>query len=397
MAELVNCVVYIKFLFRPEMGHIRRSNALIKQQGIRFLNCLSVLLGLLLVSCGKDANQLAPIVTKAVPVNFIVAQPVDLPVTLETVAQTEGAKEVEIRPRVGGVLLKRLYDEGMPVKAGESLYLIDPEPYKNMLAEANANLQEQQARVKLAREDLQRQHQLYEKGFISRRAYDLVKTELTVAETVLQSAKARARQVQLNYSYTSVKAPVSGVTGHSQFSEGALVLANTSMLTTVSQLSPIWVRFSFSENEVIQFGGYLNEGNVHNITMILSDGSEYPLPGRINFAASKIDSVLATQQIRATFENPEQRVLSGQFVRVRVAAGKLRTVYRIPQVAVLTSDLGKYVYIINGDLTVSSRPVTVGNWIGKDWLIEAGLNPGDRIVIDNLMRLAPGKLIEPRS
>lgn len=397
MAELVNCMVYIKFLFRPEMRYTGQSNALIKQQGIRFFNCLSVLLGLLLVSCGKDANQLAPIVTKAVPVNFIVAQPVDLPVTLETVAQTEGAKEIEIRPRVGGILLKRLYDEGTPVKVGESLYLIDPEPYKNMLAEANANLQEQQARVKLAREDLQRQHRLYEKGFISRRAYDLVKTEMTVAETVLQSAKARARQAQLNYSYTSVKAPVSGVTGRSQFSEGALVLANTSMLTTVSQLSPIWVRFSFSENEVIQFGGYLNEGNVHSITMILSDGSEYPLPGRINFAASKIDSVLATQQIRATFENPEQRVLSGQFVRVRVAAGKLRTVYRIPQVAVLTSDLGKYVYIINDDLTVSSRPVTVGNWIGKDWLIEAGLNPGDRIVIDNLMRLAPGKLIEPRS
>lgn len=397
MAELVNCVVYIKFLFKPEMGYTGKSNTPIKQQGIRFLNCLSVLLGLLLVSCGKDTNQLAPIVTKAVSVNFIVAQPVDLPVTLETVAQTEGAKEVEIRPRVGGILLKRLYDEGMPVKAGDSLYLIDPEPYKNMLAEANANLQEQQARVKLAHEDLQRQRQLYEKGFISRRAYDLVKTELTVAETVLQSAKARARQMQLNYSYTSVKAPVSGVTGRSQFSEGALVLANTSMLTTVSQLSPIWVRFSFSENEVMQYGGYLNEGNVHNITMILSDGSEYPLPGRINFAASKIDSVLATQQIRATFENPEQLVLSGQFVRVRVAAGKLRTVYRIPQVAVLTSDLGKYVYIINDDLTVSSRPVTVGNWIGKDWLVEAGLNPGDRIVIDNLMRLVPGKLIELRS
>lgn len=383
-------MVYIKFLFRPEMSCTGRSDTL------RFLNCLSVLLSLLLVSCGKDANQLVPIVTKAVPVNFIVAQPVDLPVTLETVAQTEGAKEVEIRPRIGGVLLKRLYEEGMPVKAGEPLYLIDPEPYKNMLAEANANLREQQARVKLAREDLQRQHQLYEKGFISRRAYDLVKTELTVAETALQSAKARASQMQLNYSYTSVNAPVSGVTGRSQFSEGALVLANASVLTTVSQLSPIWVRFSFSENEVMQFGGYLNEGNVHSITMILSDGSEYPLPGRINFAASKIDSVLATQQIRATFENPEQRVLSGQFVRVRVAAGKLRTVYRIPQVAVLTSDLGKYVYIINDDLTVSSRPVTVGNWIEKDWLIEGGLNPGDRIVIDNLMRLAPGKLIEPR-
>lgn len=379
------------------MDFLSRLNIFDKIKKALFPNCLSILLGLSLISCEKGANQPVSTVTNAIPVNFIVAKPVDLPVTLETIAQTEGAKEVEVRPQVGGILLKRLYDEGMPVKAGESLYLIDPEPYKNALAEANANIQEQQARVRLAREDLKRQHQLYEKGFISRRAYDLIKTELKVAEATLQSVKARVLQAQLNYSYTSVKAPVSGVTGRSRFSEGTLVSANTSMLTTISQLTPIWVRFSFSENEIMQFGDYLNDENVHSITLILPDGSEYPLPGRINFAASQIDLVLATQQIRATFENPEQRVLSGQFVRVRVTAGKIHTVYRIPQLAVLTSDLGKYVYVINDDLTVSSRSVKVGNWIGEDWLIEVGLNPGDRIVIDNLMRLAPGKLVTPRS
>jgi len=277
------------------------------------------------------------------------------------------------------------------------LYLIDPEPYQNALNEANANMLEQQARVKLAREDSQRQKQLIEKGFISRRAFDQAKTDLKLAEAALQSAKARVRQAQLDYSYTNVKAPMSGVTGRSQFSEGNLVSSNTSVLTTLSQLSPIWVRFSFSENEILQFGDYLNEKNVHGVTMILSDGSEYPLPGRINFAASKIDTVLATQEIRATFENPTFSILSGQFVRVRVAAGKVRTVYRVPQVAVLTGDLGRYVYVINGDNTLVSKAVTVGNWLGKDWIIETGLNPGDRIVIDNLIRLAPNKWVEPRA
>ena len=220
---------------------------------------------------------------------------------------------------------------------------------------------------------------------------------MKLAEAALQSAKARVRQAQLDYSYTNVKAPMSGVTGRSQFSEGNLVSSNTSVLTTLSQLSPIWVRFSFSENEILQFGDYLNEKNVHGVTMILSDGSEYPLPGRINFAASKIDTVLATQEIRATFENPTFSILSGQFVRVRVAAGKVRTVYRVPQVAVLTGDLGRYVYVINGDNTLVSKAVTVGNWLGKDWIIETGLNPGDRIVIDNLIRLAPNKWVEPRA
>ncbi|GKS68738.1 hemolysin D [Nitrosomonas sp. PY1] len=390
-------MTYIKLTIKSEVDFSVRLNASVGRKKIIFLRYLSTLFCLLLISCGKDTNQPVSTVTNAVPVSFIVAQPVDLPVTLETIAQTEGAKEVEIRPQVGGILLKRLYDEGMPVKAGEQLYLIDPEPYKNALAEANAVVQEQQARITLAREDLKQQHQLYEKGFISRRAYDLVKTELAVIETALQSARARARQAQLNYSYTLVKAPVSGVTGRSQFSEGTLVSANTSVLTTISQLNPIWVRFSFSENEIMQFGDYLNDENVHNITLVLPDGAEYPLPGRINFAASQIDMALATQQIRATFENPEQRVLSGQFVRVRVTAGKVHTVYRIPQLAVLTSDLGKYVYVINDDLTVSSRSVKVGRWVGEDWLIEAGLNSGDRIAVDNLMRLAPGRLVIPRS
>lgn len=107
--------------------------------------------------------------------------------------------------------------------------------------------------------------------------------------------------------------------------------------------------------------------------------------------------MLATQEIRATFENPTLSILSGQFVRVRVAAGKVRTVYRVPQVAVLTGDLGRYMYVINDDNTLVSRAVTVGNWLGKDWIIEKGLNPGDRIVIDNLIRLAPNKRVEPRT
>lgn len=354
------------------------------------------LLCLSLVACGKANHSSVSPVIDPIPVTFITAQPVELPTTLETVAQTEGAKEIEIRPRVGGILLKRFFAEGKSVKAGESLYLIDPGPYQNALNEANANMLEQQARVKLAREDSQRQKQLIEKGFISRRAFDQAKTDLTLAESALQSAKARVRQAQLDFSYTNVKAPMSGVTGRSQFSEGNLVSPNTSVLTTLSQLSPIWVRFSFSENEILQFGDYLNEKNVHGVTMILSDGSEYPLPGRINFAASKIDTVLAMQEIRATFENPTLSILSGQFVRVRVAAGKVRTVYRVPQVAVLTGDLGRYVYVINDDNTLVSRAVTVGNWLGKDWTIETGLNPGDRIVIDNLIRLAPNKRVEPR-
>lgn len=330
-------------------------------------------------------------------VTIMNAKPISLPVSLETIAQTEGAKEIEIRPRVGGILLKRLYVEGAAVKAGDPLFLIDPEPFQHALAEAKAQFQEHTARVVRAKTEENRQRQLLAKNFVSQSAYDQAKADLAIAEAALQAAKARVRQAELNLSYTTVTAPVSGITGRSSFSEGTLVSANASLLTSLIQLSPIWVRFSFSDNELAQLGEHLNEKNVHRVSLILPDASEYQQEGKINFAASAIDPALGTQQLRATFENTDQRILPGQFVRIRVTAGKPRNVYVIPQVAVMTSDFGRFVYLVDENNTAIQRPVTVGNWIGTDWIILNGLNPGDRVVIDNLIKLTPRKAVEPQS
>lgn len=350
------------------------------------------------MACGNDeSTQRAPRLEQAIAVTAIAAEPVSMPVSLETIAQTEGAKEIEIRPRVGGILHKRLYTEGMAVEAGQFLFLIDPEPFQNTLAEAKAGLLEQNVRVLRAKSEENRQRQLLAENFVSQRAYDVAKADLAIAEAALQAAKVRVQQAELNLSYTTVKAPVSGVTGRSLFSEGALVSANSSLLTTLTQLAPIWVRFSFSDNEVARFGGHLNEKNVHSVRMILPDGSEYQQEGKINFAASKIDPLLGTQQLRAAFANSDQRILPGQFVRVRVTAGESRNVYLVPQVAVLTSDLSRYVYVINENNAVMQRPVTVGDWVGKDWIILGGLDAGDRVVIDNMIKLMPGKVVDPQS
>jgi len=352
----------------------------------------------LLIACGNNESihRSAPRIDQAMAVTIISAEPIHMPMSLETIAQTEGAKEIEIRPRVGGILLKRLYTEGAAVEAGQPLFLIDPEPFQNALTEANALLREQNIRVIRAQSEENRQRQLLVEHFISQRAYDMAKTDLAIAEAALQAAKVRTKQAELNLSYTTVKTPANGVTGRAQFSEGALISANSSLLTTLTQLSPIWARFSFSDNEVAQFGGHLNEKNVHSVKMILPDGSEYQQEGKINFAASKIDPLLATQQLRATFENTDQRILPGQFVRIRVTAGESRIVYLVPQIAIMTSDLGRYVYVINEHNTVMQRPVNVGDWIGKDWIILDGLNAGDRVVVDNLIKLAPGKPVDPK-
>ncbi|MER2513300.1 MAG: efflux RND transporter periplasmic adaptor subunit [Nitrosomonas ureae] len=351
----------------------------------------------LLTGCGgSEPDQPAAETDPAIVVTFMVAEPVNMPMSLETIAQTEGAKEIEVRPRVGGILLKRLYDEGTAVEAGQPLFLIDPEPFRNALNEASALLREQEARVLRARTDENRQRRLLAENFVSQRAHELAATDLAVEEAALQAAKVRVQQAQLNLSYTTVKAPVSGVTGRSQFSEGALVSANDSLLTTLAQLSPIWVRFSFSDNEVARFGGHLSEKNVHSVRMILADESDYQWEGKINFAASKIDPTLGTQQLRATFDNPDQRILPGQFVRVRVIAGESRTVYIVPQVAVLSSDLGRFVYVIDENNAVGQRVVIAGEWIGKDWIILDGLNAEDRVVVDNLIKLSPGKIVDPQ-
>lgn len=355
------------------------------------------LFSLLLIACqGNESAHPAPPMSQGLAVTYIVAKPVNMPMPLETIGQTEGAREMEIRPRVGGILLKRLYTEGVAVEAGQPLFLIDPAPFQNALAEVRAGLVEQKVRVMRARSEENRQRQLLSKNFISQRAYDEVKAELAIAEAAFEAAKVRQQQAQLNLSYTTVKAPASGMTGRSFFSEGTLVTANNSLLTTLTQLSPIWVRFSFSESEVARFGGHLNEKNVHGVKLVLPDGSEYQQEGKINFAASKIDPLLGTQQLRATFENIDQRILPGQFVRVRVTAGESRDVYVVPQVAVLTSDFGRYVYIINKNNEVMQRSVTVGDWSGKNWIILDGLNAGDKVVIDNIIKLMPGKVVDPQ-
>lgn len=357
---------------------------------------------ILLTSCGsKDADQVkdkagAPSpAAMALPVTVQAVQPTTVPVSAEAVAQTEGAKEVEIRPRVGGILLKRLYEEGDPVKEGEAMFKIDPEPYRIALEQARAALAEQQARVEQTRREEARLQGLLATQSISQREYDNAVSDFAIAKAGVQRAEANVRQAELNLSYTTVTAPVSGISGRFRFSEGALVEANTSLLTTIVQLSPIWVRFSFSDNELAQLGGRLTERNVKEVSLVLPDGTVYKEKGKLNFAASEIDPTLGTQQLRATFENKDHRLLPGQFVRARVVTGQRDGVFLLPQPAVMSSDQGRFVYVVNAQNQATVQPVTTGDWVGKEWMVLSGLKPGDRVIVDNLLKVRPGMPVAP--
>ncbi|MGB2833469.1 MAG: efflux RND transporter periplasmic adaptor subunit [Methylotenera sp.] len=353
------------------------------------------------MGCSKKEDttaQAAPPMT-AMPVSVIELQPTSVPISAEAIAQTEGAKEVEIRPRVGGILLKKLFEEGAPIKAGQAMFLIDPVPFQIALANAKAQLAQQQARVEQTQRETGRLEGLLTTQSISKREADNAASDNSMARAGLAQYEAGVREAQLNLSYTTVTSPLSGIAGRFEFSEGALVNANTSLLTKVSQISPIWVRFSLSDSELAQLGGHLSPANVKEVTLILPNGQEYAQKGQLNFAASGIDPQLGTQQLRATFENADKTLLPGQFVRIRVTTGTRDGVFLLPQTAVLTGDQGKFVFVAErdkaGKTTAVIRSIQEGGWQGKDWVILSGLNAGDKVIADNLIKVRPGAAVDP--
>ncbi len=363
-----------------------------KLAGVAFIASLT------LIGCGKKADVTADAQMQAMPVSVVEMQPTTVPISAEAVAQTEGAKEVEVRPRVGGILLKKLFEEGAPVKTGQSMFLIDPVPFQIALSQAKAQLAQQKARVDQTRREADRLKGLLATQSISQREYDNATSDYAVAAATVQQGEAMVREAELNLSYTTVTAPSSGVAGRFQFSEGALVAPNTSLLTTVVQISPIWVRFSFSDSETAALGGRLTENNVKKVTLILPDGTEYKQQGKLNFAASQIDPALGTQQLRATFDNADHKLLPGQFVRARVTTGTREGVFLVPQTAVLTGEQGKFVFVAeakDGKTTAAVRPIQEGGWQGSNWVILGGLKTGDKVIADNLIKVRPGAPVDP--
>ncbi|MGQ0442321.1 MAG: efflux RND transporter periplasmic adaptor subunit [Methylophilaceae bacterium] len=367
---------------------------------IGFHAVLAIITSLALAACGNSepsaqAQQAMP----AMPVSVITAEATSVPIRVEAVAQTEGAKEVEIRPRVGGILLKKLFEEGAPIKAGQAMFLIDPEPYRIALTNAQGELVHRNARLTQTSREAARLKELLATQSISQREYDNATSDSAMASADTMQAQAAVREAQLNLSYTTVTAPASGMAGRFLFSEGALVAPNASLLTTIVQTSPIWVRFSLSESELKALGGSMTEQNAQKVSLILTDGSEYGESGKLNFAASQIDPAFGTQQLRAEFANANKQLLPGQFVRASVTTGTREGVFLLPQTAVLTGDQGKFVYVAEknkaGQTVAGVRPIEEGGWQGKDWIVLNGLQVGEQVIVDNLIKVRPGAEVAP--
>jgi membrane fusion protein (multidrug efflux system) len=358
-----------------------------------------IILSLFVLGCDKQDTGDKPEMP-AMPVSVLIVQPATVPISTEAVAQTEGAKEVEIRPRVGGILLKKLFEEGAEIIAGQPMFQIDPVPFELAASQARAQLANKKARLTQTQREAERLKSLVATKSISQREYDNASSDESIANASLQESNAVLREAELNLSYAKVIAPVSGIAGRFLLSEGALVNANTSLLTTIIQTSPIWVRFSLSDYELKQLGGRLANDIIENIAVILPDGSVYPESGKLNFSASNIDPALGTLQLRAEFKNADKKLIPGQFVRVKVTTGQKEGVFLVPQTAVMTGEQGKFLFVAekdkDGNVRANVRAVEVGNWQGQDWVVLSGLSAGDQVIIDHLIKLRPGAAVLPK-
>jgi membrane fusion protein (multidrug efflux system) len=348
------------------------------------LFAISALSLALLAGC-SDSKPAAPPAMGPLPVSILEVQPQRVPSSVEVMAQTEGARETEVRARVGGILLKRLYQEGETVKAGQPLFQIDRSSYEIAVADAKA-------RADQTERELKRMKTLIDAKAISQKNYD-------DALSANEIAQAALRQAQLNLSWTTVTAPVAGITGRAVKSEGNLIsTGDDSLLTSISQSNPIWVRFSLGDSDLAKLeGGRVSARNVSGVELILADGSTYDKPGKLNFAASTIDTTLGTQALRAEFDNTDGRLLPGQFVRIRLLTGERDGVFLVPQAAVIQSEQGALVMLADGENKVAPRPVHLAEWLGKNWVVTGGLKAGDRVIVDNLMKLRPGAPVAPKA
>ncbi len=342
-----------------------------------------LLCGTLLAACSADRKPAAPPATGPLPVTVLEMTARTVPTSIEVMAQTEGARETEVRARVGGIVTQRLYREGEPVKAGQALFQIDRAPYEIALAAARARA-EQTAR------EARRLKELVAGGAVAGKDAD----DAASADAL---AQAELRQAELNLAWTTVTAPVAGITGRAEKSEGNLVAASDNLLTSIHQTQPIWVRFALGESDLARFPNRrVTARDIAGIELVLPDGSVYARRGKLNFLASSIDTTLGTQQLRAEFDNPDLALLPGQFVRARLLTGERSGVFLVPQAAVTQTDQGALVMTVGAENKVTPRPVRTGEWRGKDWVILEGLKPGDKVIVDNLIKLRPGMPVSPK-
>ena len=351
-----------------------------------------------LAACGEkpDAHPQMP----PPEVTAVVAQSRDVPRQFEYVGQVAGVRDAEVRARVGGILVKRLYTEGKAVKQGDPLFLIDPEPLKASSDQARAALALEEAKLARAKLERDRILPLFAENAVSQKDRDDAVTNYESAVASAAAARARLKEASINLGYTRVTAPISGLTSKEVVSEGSLI-APSNLLTVVSQTDPVYVNFAMADNDSLHFRKLVQEGVLvapkdekYAVEVAFSDGSRYARTGQVNFTDNVIDTSTGTIRARAIFTNPDAELIPGQFVRVYLKGITQRNAILIPQRAVLSTPQGQIVFVVNEESKAEPRPVSIGDEIGRDFIITSGIRNGDRVIVDGAIKSRPGQPVK---
>jgi membrane fusion protein (multidrug efflux system) len=334
-------------------------------------------------------------------VTVVTAEAKEVPVTYEYTAQTSGYREVEVRARVTGIVLRRNYKEGATVRKGDTMFSIDPEPFKVAVARAEADLGVATARLEQARRDVARLKPVLEAKAVSQKELDDAVSGARVAEAETKSVQARLNEAKLNLGYTRVESPITGVASRAAISEGTLVSGPNVLMTTVTQTDPMYVIFGIPDREHLAIrrdveAGRLKlpAGNRFRTSIRQADGSLYPGTGTLDFTDVRVNAQTGTTEARAEFANNRNTLRAGEFVRILLQGAVRPAAVIIPQRAVLEGPKEKFVYIVNAESKAEPRPVQVGEWAGDGWIIESGVKPGDRVILDGVLKIGPGAPVQ---
>lgn len=376
---------------------------------------------LLLAGCGQgEQNQAGPggapggMPPAQVSVHTVTSQRV--PVTLEYTGQTAGYRDAEVRARISGILQKRQYTEGSQVQAGQTLFQIDPAPFQAALDQAEAaqslaeaRLAQSQADLGRLTKDAARLKPLFEAKAVSQKEFDdavsgreAAQAAVLAAQAEIQAARAQVVRARLDLGYTRVEAPLGGLSGRALKSEGSLVSASeATLLTTVTQLDPIYVLFGIPDGEQLKLEREaaagrlaLPKGGQYQVKIRLADGSLLDQVGRVTFSDTRVNLQTGTVEGRAELPNKAGKLLPGQFVRVLLTGAQRPAALLVPQRAVMEGPQGKFVYVVNGKSVAEPRPVKVGDWVGEQWVIDEGLHAGDRVIVDGALKVMPGAPVQ---
>jgi membrane fusion protein (multidrug efflux system) len=352
-----------------------------------------------IAACKQDAGSApAPPIPQVEVVTAVTSTVPDEP---EFIGQAEASRPVEIRSQVTGLIKAVLYQEGRDVKKGDHLYQIDPVPFQAAAASAKAKIAQAQAKVVQAKQDLARVKPLLAEQAVSQKDVDDAVAEDLSSKAALQGAKADLIKAQFDLDNTLITAPIDGLIERTRYYEGRLVSAQTDLLTMVHMVDPMYVVVSIPESFLLKRrrdieGNRISHPGVYKLRgeVMLLDGTTYPHEGLLDLMEPGLRTETSARVVRITIPNPKRELLPGQFVKVRFKGDTKPNVVLVPQRAVLQGPQGPFVYIVGPDEHIEMRAVQASTWQGDQWLVDQGIQAGERVVVNGLMKIGPGALVK---